>query len=400
MRRWRGWAKLSLLGLLACRETTRPAPIADPVSSPSDPDSRDEPGSLIDPSELPDPDRVSSCGAATVTLDFVRPNLYFAIDASGSMTLAIPRGEAPEAPGITPRNRYVALSRSIEAMLTRIGHRVNYGATLFPSADVTCDPGEEVHPLGPGDDVSFAVSGEVGPVLREFIFRVNRRTPRGGTPVALALRGLVPMLDGAGPETYVFLVTDGGPNCNAEAHCNVDTCIPNIEEFQTSDGIRCTDAVNCCDPTVFGPDNCLDTNGSLEAVQILAAAGVKTFVIGIPGSDAYATLLDQLALAGGVGKTESPHYYRVADADALTQTVSSLGITVALGCSIELTSPPPDPALVNLFFDGELVPSDSVDGWTFSDDHTVEVRGAACELLQTGEVLQAEVVAGCPIVLR
>jgi hypothetical protein len=400
MRRWRRCATLPLLGFLACRETTRPAWIANPVAGSSQLGSAGEPGGWIDPSELPGPGQISACGAATVTLDFVRPNLYFAIDASGSMTLGIPRGEASYASGLPPRNRYVALSRAIESMLERIGHRVNYGATLFPSTDVTCDPGEEVHLLGPGDDVSFAVSGEVGPVLRKFLFNVNRRTPRGGTPVALALRGLVPMLSGASAETYVFLVTDGGPNCNADARCDIDACIPNIEQLQTSDGFSCTDDVNCCDPALFGPDNCLDTNGSVEAVQLLAAAGVKTFVVGIPGSEAYASLLDQLALAGGVGKTESPHYYRVADADALTETVSSLGVAVALGCSIELTTPPPDPALVNLFFDGELVPSDPVDGWTFRDDRTVQVQGAACQLLQTGEVLQADVIAGCPIVIR
>jgi hypothetical protein len=399
MRRWREWAMLAVLASLGCRDTKRPDLIADPVSPPSQPDS-EEPGSLIDPSDTPAPDTISPCGAATVALDFVRPNLYFAIDASGSMTEAIPRGEGSYALGTAPRNRYDALSRALESMLSSVGHRVNYGATLFPSSDVSCDAGEVVHELGPGDDVSFAVSGEAGPVLRSFMFNVDRRTPRGGTPVALALDGLLSKLSAIGANTYVFLLTDGGPNCNTSLRCSIADCIPNIEGVRTSDGVNCSDDVNCCDPSLFGPDNCLDRSGSLAAVQRLAAAGVRTFVIGIPGSEAYATLLDQLAVAGGVAQSESPHYYRVADADALTATVSSLGATVALGCSIELESPPPDRTLVNLFFDGELVPSDPVDGWTFGDDTTVVVQGAACELLKGGQVLQAEVIAGCPIVIK
>jgi hypothetical protein len=210
----------------------------------------------------------------------------------------------------------------------------------------------------------------------------------------------VPRRAAAGANPSVFLVTAGGPNCNDAASCGVDACIPNIERVSLGDGLACDESINCCDGSLFGPGNCLDSSGSLGAVQSLAAVGVRTFVIGIPGSEAYASLLDQLAVAGDTARAESPFYYRVADADALLQTVSALGTTVALGCSIQLREPPPDAALVNLFFDGELIPSDPVDGWSFEDETTVEVHGAACALLQNGEVLQADVIAGCPSILR
>lgn len=372
--------------------------IADPA--PAETPRPNEPGFVVDPDDTPTPGTVSSCGAATVALDFVRPNLYFAIDASGSMTDGIPRGEATYSAGTAPANRYAALSRAIRALLSRVGHRVNYGATLFPSQDLDCDAGEEIRALAAGDGVSFAVTGEIGPVLRSFIFSIDRRAPRGGTPVARALDALVPRLAALGANTYVFLVTDGGPNCNDEASCGVDACIPNIERVSLGEGLSCDESINCCDGSLFGPGNCLDTGGSVGAVRSLAAVGVSTFVIGIPGSEAYASLLDQLAVAGGTARPDSPRYYRVADAEALLQTVSALGATVALACSIQLREPPPDPALVNLFFDGELIPSDPADGWTFSDETTVEVHGAACTLLENGDVLQADVIAGCPIVLR
>jgi hypothetical protein len=389
------WVKAILLfAALACAEEKRPGLAADPGSP------GPGAGSFVDPNEVPDPSQVSSCGEATVTLDFVRPNLYFALDASGSMTDGIPRGEGTYTAGTAPSNRYDAMARAIRSLLARVGHRVNYGATLFPSGEASCDAGEEIRRLAPGDDVSFAVSGEFGPLLRSFMYYVNRRAPTGGTPVALALRELLPELSARGPNTYVFLVTDGGPNCNDAVECGADSCIPNIEHVRISETSSCDDGVNCCDGRVFGRDNCLDSAASLDAVTALANAGVRTLVIGMPGSEAYATLLDQLALAGGMPRAESPFYYRVGDSEALSMTVSQLGMNVALSCTIELESPPPDPTRVNLFFDGEVVPSDPVDGWGFLDAKTVQVVGAACELLKTGQVLQADVIAGCPIVLE
>ena len=397
MRRAVGLAALVLGGLLSCQEAKRPAWIADlPGPEP-------EPGSLVDtPPDLP-PDLASPCGAATVALEFLRPNLYFAIDASGSMRDDIPRADAPATPLGTappPSDRYGVLSTAIQGLLERIGHRVNYGATLFPSAEATCDAGEEILALSQGDRVSSAVSGELGPVLNELMFSINRRVPSGGTPVALALGGLAAKLRGRGSETYLFLVTDGGPNCNLAFNCGPEACIPNIEHVSLTEELRCEAPLNCCDPSLAGPQNCLDASASEAAVSALAQAGIRTIVIGIPGSEAYADVLDRLALAGGMARPESPNYYRVSDAEQLVTTVGSLGLGVALSCGIELAEPPPDPSLVNVYFDGQIVPADPIDGWAFVGARTVQLLGNACELLKTGQVLQADIVAGCPVVIR
>lgn len=396
-----GWgASAALAGifwqLAACDGAERPPLAADPAPPPR------EPASLVDPVEAPHPEAVSSCGAATVALELLRPNLYFAIDASGSMLDSIPPGEPSGAAAGTrvPGDRYDSLALAIESLLARVGHRVSYGATLFPTADVACDAGEEILALTPGDTVSFAVAGEIGPVLRELMFSIRRRTPRGGTPVAEALRGVLERLSSSEGESFVFLVTDGGPNCNLTTPCGPEACIPNLERLRLSDELVCDATLNCCDGRVFGPDSCLDAAGSRAAIEALASAGIRTFVIGIPGSEAFADVLDQMADAGGVARAGSPSYYRVTDAEELMQTVGALGRQVALSCTIELTEAPPDPELVNLFFDGQLIAADPVDGWTFTDERTVRVLGAACELMQTGQVLQADIIAGCPIVIR
>jgi hypothetical protein len=338
-----------------------------------------------------------------VALEFLRPNLYFAIDASGSMSDNIPLGQNAEPDPdlfLPPSDRYGALALAIQTLLKRVGHRVNYGATLFPSADTTCNAGEEVHPLGKGDTVSFAIGGEVGPTLDALMFSIYRRAPRGGTPVAAALRRIRPRLSGAGSETYVFLLTDGGPNCNDNADCEAATCIPNIENVVIGESLSCSAPINCCDGTYFGPDSCLDDSGTLEAVEALAQDGVKTYVIGIPGSEVYAGLLSQLAVAGGTARDEEPRYYGVADADALVETVSALGLRISLSCLIELAEAPPQRDLVNVFFDGQLVPADPDNGWTWLDEQTVQVTGASCQLMETGQVLQADIIAGCPVVIR
>lgn len=380
-------------GLWACQAEDRPPLAVDVELPPPEPE-----GFPVDP-EAPHPSTVSPCGAATVALEFIRPNLYFAIDASGSMLDGIPRGEGTSLE-LIPGDRYSSLAVAIQTLLARVGHRVNYGATLFPTGNEACDAGNEILALTPGDTVSFAVSGELGPVLKGLMFSIHRRTPRGGTPVAAALGGVLEQLRDRGAGSYVFLLTDGGPNCNLTTECRADACIPNLERLRLSEELVCDDSLNCCDGRVFGPDSCLDASGSQAAVEALARAGIRTFVIGIPGSEAFGGVLDQLAVAGGVARAGTPSYYRITDAEELIETVSALGREIALSCTIELAEPPPDPSLVNLFFDGELIAADPVNGWTFTDERTVHVVGAACELMQTGQVLQADIIAGCPIVIQ
>jgi hypothetical protein len=395
MRRAIGRAALAALAVCGCKNDARPPPAADLKPPPSLTPS----GSLVG-SSPPLPDLESPCGAATVALEFERPNLYFAIDASGSMRESIPRGTAEATTQPVPRDRYEALQIAIQTLLEQVGHRVNYGATLFPSGDESCDSGEEVHRLAPGDTVSFAVSGQLGPVLRNLMNSIKRRLPGGSTPVMQALQGLVPRLTGHGSETYVFLLTDGAPNCNSAARCAPEGCIPNIESAVLSNQISCVAPVNCCAPELLGPEDCLDDVGSGAAVSALAAASIRTFVIGIPGSEEYANVLDELAVRGGMARSGSPSYYGVRDADELVSTVSQLGLGVSLSCTLQLTEAPPDPNLVNVFFDNQLVAADPVDGWVFVDERTVQLVGASCDLLKTGQVLQADVVAGCPVVIR
>ncbi|HEY2510593.1 MAG TPA: VWA domain-containing protein, partial [Polyangiaceae bacterium] len=64
-----------------------------------------------------------------------------------------------------------------------------------------------------------------------------------------------------------------------------------------------------------------------------------------------------------------------------------------------LSAAPPDPGLVNVYFDGIVVPADPSNGWTLTGS-TITLVGAACDKVEAGNVLSIRIVAGCPTVIK
>jgi hypothetical protein len=200
-------------------------------------------------------------------------------------------------------------------------------------------------------------------------------------------------------ETHLFLVTDGAPNCNT-APCGAASCVANIEEWAYAEDEQCDDDINCCGSELFGPTACLDQDATERAVEELREAGIQTFVVGIPGTEVYGDVLDRLARAGGTARGAETDYYRVDDAAELARTLTTLGEDVTRRCEVELFEAPPDRELVNVFFDETLIVKDPEDGWTWGADDRIDLVGAACELVEAGQVLQVQVAVGCPAVVR
>lgn len=323
------------------------------------------------------------------------PNLYFVVDRSGSMGAPF-EGSA--------YNRYKTALSSITDLLNQIGHRVRYGAAVFPStaAPESCAAGQQVFPTVRGDPVECATSGRVGPVLRDLTLRLSDIGPDGATPTAATLESILPTLSELEGDTFVVLVTDGAPNCNLEGACSAAECTLNIEMLTVGDRV-CDASYNCCDPKNTGANAgsyCTDSAASLSAVTALAEAGIMTYVIGMPGADPYAALLDELAAAGGTARGAETDYYAVGDADALREALRDIGTGIAISCSIDLEEPPDDPSRVNVYFDGTVVPGDETDGWVWDGESHIEVRGEACDELRSGEIREARVVFGCDTVVR
>jgi hypothetical protein len=323
------------------------------------------------------------CACADQPLLGDPPTLYFILDRSGSMA---------------ENGKWPTIVSVLADLVIGLGPRANIGAAVFPDPNDAnpCASGLEVAPPQRGD----APAGAAGPSATALLTILGHITANGGTPTAATLQALLPRVTSLPGKTYVILATDGGPNCNDAATCDASGCEWNIENATAA----CPPGGphNCCtDPAYTSTLSCLDATPTIDAVKALADKGIPVYVIGVPGSAPYAALLDELAQAGGTARPNEPYYYEVNSTDrtALTAAISSVAAKITGTCTLKLNHVPPDPTLVNVFLGGQVLPQGGTDGWTLVDQ-TVTIRGASCQAIMDGSVVDVRVVAGCPTVFR
>lgn len=322
------------------------------------------------------------CTCLDVPLLVDVPNIYFVLDRSGSMRES---------------NKLTTAEVVIAHAVLKLGPRANVGLAVFPDPfnNDGCTPGREIMSVRGGD----APAGTIGPTYTMLVNQLVSLSAAGGTPTARTLAGLLPRVSGLSGRTYVILATDGGPNCDDSAACTVDQCIANIES--AAPGCVPNVAPNCCDNAHYGPLSCLDSTATIAAVTAYKNANVPVYVIGVSGSGAYATLLDQLAQAGGTARSTTPFYYRVdgVDEGSFQQALFQVAAKIVASCTLELKEAPMDPNLVNVFFDGMAVPEAGPNGWNLQGS-TITLEGTACDRVLAGEVLDVNVSGGCPTVIH
>ncbi|HVY48422.1 MAG TPA: vWA domain-containing protein [Minicystis sp.] len=325
----------------------------------------------------PSPDAGGLCGNTIHQIVSDTPNIVFLFDTSGSMATIVQGGHS----------RYTLVRDAAVGLVEKLGALINPGAARFPanvSDQDQCHAGEMVMPVSAGDDG--------GPTTQRFE-QATLMTPIGGTPLAATLRALTTPLGFVPGRTFVVLATDGAPNCNYDAMCTASMCEPNIEG-------QCGPSFNCCAANgPAGPSSCVDEQASVEAVQALAAEGIGVYVVGIPGSDAYASVLDDLAIAGGTAKPNEPRYYKVDDLGHLEDVFGSIA-SIAISCDFDIADPPPDQGMTNVYLDQTILPYGAKNGWTWKSDTVVELHGSACTELKNGKVKQVQIVSGCPTVVK
>jgi hypothetical protein len=339
-----------------------------------------------------------TCGASQVNATSVPANILLVIDKSGSMK--DPLGGT---------SRWSAMKMALATALDKVKGSISFGLEFFPN--------------GPDDKQACAVpAGEsaivlpVGPgtaTVPEIVKAFDTNQPAGGTPTAEALaRAYDYFTAGAGKsltgDRFVLLATDGGPNCNPSLTCGTATCTLNLDDPQRTCGPRMADgsAANCCDAKIpNGPSNCLDDATTVAQIGRLAAAKVKTFVVGIAGTEAYAKSLDQFAVAGGVANPDAPpSYFAVTESGGvagLTAVFSKITTRLITTCRLQLQSAPPDTMLLNVSVDGTVVPS-GTDGWhldTSTTPPTVVLDGATCAKVQMSGANSVQIVYGCPTIV-
>jgi hypothetical protein len=229
---------------------------------------------------------VSSFGASQASAQETRcdaPQVLIVLDRSSSM------GErAPLADGTL---KWTAATAALHTLVSEFDDSVDLGLMMFPSPDGECSPGRVDVPVAPhnGAAVTAALGGP---------------PPYAGfwTPMAASLRAAAsytPLLD-PGRRSYVALITDGWEWCSPY------------------------------DPTTrFDP---------VEAVEVLTAAGVTTFVIGFGDGVDSLTLNRASSVAGttlpGCDPTsEDPTradncYYQVDDLTGLEAALVEIGVVV------------------------------------------------------------------------
>jgi hypothetical protein len=336
---------------------------------------------------------LNNCGGTRVEAMRVPVNILLVIDKSGSMT---------DEPAGFGTNKWEAIKEALGTAVANAPPTVATGLVLYPfrtTADIPLECEGTTCCAVPEPDTAVLVGVAPNNAAR-IDDTLDSTSPGGGTPTAAALeRALQYFTEGEGllldGEKYVLLATDGGPNCNYDITCDAETCTPNL------DGAPQCAAGNCCDGA---GEYCVDDQGVTAQIEALQAAGIRTFVVGIPGTEEYADYLDAFARAGGVpNQGGTRDYFAVSGAlgvTGLTDVLTNITTALVTSCEIALSEPPAMLSLVNVAIDCEVLHKEGDDGsgWEFDDPNTptsVIVHGPACDDLKANGARRIDVVYGC-----
>jgi len=305
--------------------------------------------------DAPDPD---DCGSLELVGD---PQT---VEEPGNVLVIFDRSGSMEQDWQNQGIKWQTAGQAVIDALDPIKDKLTVGAVFFPSPDggnncgmwdIGCQLGGggtcDVNPIAAADQIAFKPGADF---LTEFS---GAGTPKyqpvsgGRTPLTAGIRRGEEAIAGAGltGKTSVIVITDGEPNCSWDAAL---------------------------------------TN---NVVSGWAVQGIDTYVVGLPGAQGAANLLDSVAAAGGTGTHITP-----TNAQTLANEVQSIvmGTLVAFdSCDFELDPPAEVPEDLHLVVteegddEGKDVERDlgTSGGWSVSDDGTtVTLRGNLCDSAQAG----------------
>jgi hypothetical protein len=345
-------------------------------------------------------DAADGCGQSRIEASSKVVDILLVIDKSGSMT-SKPVGFSTD--------KWTAMKTALSGALDQVKGGISFGLEMFPNNLTTPIPTACTSQCWdmPAGDAAVIVPVGPGTMTVPTILSKFSDMPAGGTPTAAALKAAADYYTtGAGKnlagDKYVLLATDGGPNGNSSLMCGAATCTVNM------DGSCPAQVTNCCSAMVVadGPKSCLDDQSTIAQLTALTAAGIKTFVVGIPGTDPYVSTLDEMAVAGGApASMTSPKYFAVSamgGAAGLQKVFETITQQLIRSCSLQLQSNPPDPSLLNVYVDGKVVPKPGADGWDLdstTSPPTIVLKGATCAKIESMGATSIDVQYGCPTII-
>jgi hypothetical protein len=366
-----------LAALVACGGPFRPGaldPLTFDAGGPADTFSR--------PEAIPVPDRMPSCGGTAVSLTRREAEVLFVVDRSGSMVEMTLGG----------RSKWASLVDTFRNVLPTLQADLTMGLLVFPKV---LRPSTSMEPLPPSEVCDVLRTLDVEPGRNNagaIMAQLGRALPGGATPTNAALEVAAEYYrrtpDRVGAR-YLVLATDGGPNCNPTLESATCRCSAQPE------AMLCRSTTN-----IYARINCLDDTRTVSTIAALRAMGIETFVLGLPGTEALADVLDRMAEAGGRARPAAPRYLVVTSPENLVREFQAL-TSGLIECRFRLTMPPPDPTLVDLRLGGQSLIHDTGrrDGWDWSDDTHEEILffGPTCDTLRASSGGTRLVAAfGCP----
>lgn len=335
----------------------------------------------------------AACAKSSETTEALPAVLELVIDTSGSMDW--PPGWAPQSPDDSKppgATKWEITRDALAEAVDALGADIALGASFYPNVeqeDDVCLRTEVALPIAALGAADSAPREHWAEALADVV-------PVGATPTHGAYRfGLSSLAGSTLPgDKFLLLITDGTPTCDLECSCTEDN-LP------------------------------VD---SLPLVREAAAArdqGIRTFVIGSPGSEQTRDVLSRLASEGGTapaGCTDSGPRYCHFDmttepdlASGLAQALSEISSRVR-SCVYPIPAAPDgeklDPDLVNVLYtpggdsDRQTIAragagDDCSEGWQYtSDGASVELCAETCARAQADTQSQVEILFGCQTVVQ
>lgn len=295
------------------------------------------------------------CQAHVVNPSRATPDMLIVLDRSGSMN--------PDS-NESGTDRWGGSRMALIEVTEAFDDKVRFGLMTFPGVRPSGDDDDDddENQCAPGG-LDVPVGFDTGPMIASTLQMMNAN---GRTPTAAALQAALPIIstqlspDQTVPPRYVLLVTDGDPNCGEGGGRGAG-----------------------------GRDDSARMQ-TIQAIEALAAAGVKTYVVGYQtaGSD-FVDQLDRMAAAGATG--DMAHRSVASGAD-LNMTLSAIAANV-ISCAYRLPTPATDPRNVLVRVGGRGRNLDqAADGFRIEPDkRTITLLGKACEEVQAGAIFAVEV---------
>lgn len=322
---------------------------------------------------------MAACATSTAKASLLPSFLQFLCDTSGSMNC---KPTEPPTVGCNygdPQSKWVLTRSALESAVNTLPSGTSAGVITYPNADgANCFSNKSAVPIAALDDAQKQLIAQV----------LDSTAPGGATPTEdaylFAIQSFTAVVQDS--NKYIVLITDGLPTiakgCQGDGYAAVPTA-PLV-----------TDAADAW------------------------AQGIRTFVIGSPGSEGFRADLSKMASAGGTAQPgcsdTGPDYchldlttqadFGTAIADALNAIASQ-----AISCVFNVPEPEDggklDPNLVNVIYtpSGEgpqYVPQNNAvpcsSGWRYSSDKKqIILCEDTCKTVQADHGATITIEFGC-----